>query len=160
MRKDFQKLIQNYNELKFVLDDIVAALPLSPKNFKLRTKLESAYREVKKSFDKLDPQITNNVPGIRIDKKPYTKEFLETWEIYELYLTEQHGIRMGTRMKKYRLLLLMELTAKDLKKAASWLEYYMASGSASIYIVNQINTPENDRTTKEVPKKASFSIPV
>jgi len=157
MKQTFEKVIQKTNEFNVVIEDVLNLLRDTPKNFKLKKKVEAAYRSLKRSMEMHEGLITDVVPPINHKKTDYPADFIDTWNIYKDYLTEQFGIRMGSRMQLYRLKLLFEHTNKDFSIARRWLEFYMASGSANIFPVNEQKLEEINERKKE--QKAGFIIP-
>jgi len=157
MRKSFDDIVQKVNELTFVIEEALNLLKNSPPNFKIKKKIETDIKSLKRSFERHEMLITDTVPPMIVNTSKHAKEFVETWRIYKDYMTEQFGIRMGTRMQAFRLKLLAEYTNDDFKLAAKWLEYYMARGSENIYPVKQLNSEEkNDQSTEQ---RASFALP-
>ena len=133
------------------------SLPDSPKNYKLKKKIEAAYRTLKRAIQRHEDLITDSVPAIKSKKEAYPKEFIEIWNVYKDFMIEQLGIRMGSRMQKFRLELLFDLTDNDFLKAAKWLKYYMASGSQNIYPVKDFVIEQTEE--KNDGKKAGFVLP-
>lgn len=158
MRDSFNNIIQKTNEFNVLIEDTLNMLPDSPKNYKLKKRVEAAYKTLKRAMERHEDMITDSVPPVSIKTDLFTKDFLETWAIYKDYLIEQFGIRMRSRMEKFRMDLLFDLTGKDMEKAKQWLEYYMSAGSSSIYPVNdfEIKEQKNGKTTEF---KAGFSLP-
>jgi hypothetical protein len=146
MKDSFNTVIQKTNEFNVLLEDVMNMLPDTSKNYKLKKQMESAYRTLKRALERHEDLITDSVPPIST-KIDYPQEFHEAWNIYKDYLIEQFGIRMRSRMEKFRLKLLYELSEKDFIKATRWLEYYMAAGSSNIYPVNdfEIKKKEDDK---------------
>lgn len=157
MRKSFDNLVQKSNEYSMLLEDVLNNLPDSAKNYKLKKKVESAHKAFKRSMERHELLITDTVPPIKVKTDDYPKDFIDIWSVYKDFLTEQFGIRMGSRMQVYRLSLLFELADKDFTKATNWLKYYMAAGSSSIYPVNELKIEEKNGEKKE--KKAGFTLP-
>lgn len=157
MRNSFNTIIQKANEFNMLIEDAMNMLPDTSKNYKLKKQLETAYRTLKKAMERHEEMITDSVPPIpkKIECPP---EFTENWNVYKDYLIEQHGIRMGSRMEKYRIKLLYEITEKDFAKAARWLEYYMGAGSGSIYPVNDFEIKKKD--DEQQKRTAGFILPV
>lgn len=158
MKDSFNNIIQKTNEFNVLIEDILNALPDTAKNYKIKKKAESAYRILKLSLERHEDLITDSVPPIKSKIEEYPKEFIDTWTIYKDFLIEQFGIRMRSRMQKFRLKLLFELTDNDFKKATKWIQYYMAAGSSSIYPVNELKI-EQTNTTKDGSQKPGFKIP-
>jgi hypothetical protein len=156
LKDSFNIVIQKTNEFNLLIEDAMNMLPDTSRNYKLKKQIESAYRTLKRSMERHEDTITDSVPPIggKIECPP---EFNETWNIYKDYMTEQFGIRMGSRMEKYRLKLLYETAEKDFNKATRWLQYYMAAGSSNIYPVNDFKIKKED----EQPEKrtAGFILP-
>lgn len=146
MKDSFDNIVQKTNEFNMLLEDVMNILPDTSKNYKLKKKIEAAYKNLKRSLERHEDLITDSVPPIT-RKMDYPPEFIEAWNIYKDYLIEQFGIRMRSRMEKFRLKLLYDLSEKDLTKATRWIEYYMAAGSSNIYPVNdfEIQKKEDDK---------------
>lgn len=120
----------------------------TPKNYKLKKKLEAAHRSLQLAIDRHEDVISDAIPPIKHKTDDYPNDFVETWSIYKDFLIEQFGIRMQSRMQKFRLQLLFELTENDFKKATRWLQYYMASGSSNIFVVNELKIEEKKDESK------------
>jgi hypothetical protein len=157
MRKTFDDIVQQVNEFSFVMEDAINLLKNTPQNFKLKKKIETAFKSISRAIERHEALITDAVPPMIVNTSPYAKEFVETWKIYKDYMLEQYGIRMGSRMQVFRLKLLAEYSNDDFQLAKKWLEYYMANGSANIYPVNQLKLDEKDDTNTK--PKAGFSLP-
>lgn len=158
MRKSYQELEQKLTELQMVIEDVSAIMPSgTTKNYKLKKKLEHAWGDVAKAMNRHEMLITDAVPKINFDMPSKKKEFLNVWQEYIDFMIEQHGTRMGSRMQKNRLELLMQLAGDDIDMAVRFLKYYMASGSANIYFVNEEKIIANEKG-KQDTNKPGFSF--
>ncbi|MBC8489076.1 MAG: hypothetical protein H8D45_23895 [Bacteroidetes bacterium] len=157
MRDSFNNIIQKFNEYNILIEDVLNTFSDTPKNYKLKKKIEAAFRIVKRTMQRHEDMITDAMPPIKSKKNDYPNEFIEIWNIYKDFLIEQFGIRMKSRMQLFRLKLLFELTENDFIKAGKWLKYYMAAGSSSIYPVNDFKIEQTE--IKNEGKKAGFTIP-
>ena len=156
MKDSFDAIIQKTNEFNLLLEDVMNILPDTSKNYKLKKKIEAAYKSLKRSLERHEDLITDSVPPIT-RKMDYPPEFIEAWNIYKDYLIEQFGIRMRSRMEKFRLKLLYDLSEKDLTKATRWIEYYMAAGSSNIYPVNDFEIKKKEDEQQKTT--AGFVLP-
>jgi hypothetical protein len=158
MRDSFNNIVQKTNEFNLLIEDLLNNLPDTPKNYKLKKQVEGAYRMLKMSLERHEDLISDSVPPVKIKMGDYKKEFIDTWSTYKDYMVEQFGIRMRSRMQKFRLQLLFDLTDNDIEKSIEWLKYYMAAGSSSIYPVNEFEIKQKQSDgSKE--KKAGFVLP-
>lgn len=158
MRDSFNNVIQKSNEFGLLIEDVLNNMADTPKNFKLKKKVEAAYRSFKRALEMHESLISDAVPPLKQKTDDYPKDFIDAWQVYKDFLIEQFGIRMGSRMQVYRLVLLFELTGNDFKKATRWLHYYMAAGSSNIYPVNDFKL-EEPKTNDEKKTTAGFRIP-
>lgn len=158
MKESFNNIVDKTNHLNGKLENLFEILPDSPKFYKLKKQTEGAYKFLKQALERHNDLISDSVPKIRSKSADFPKEFIETWNIYKDYMIEQHGMRMRSRMIKFRLELLLDLTDKDFKLATRWLRYYMSAGSPSIYPVNEFEIKENN-TDGGKKGKAGFTIP-
>lgn len=159
MKKTFEEMQQKGYEAQVVLEDVLSMMPTStPKQYKLKKKMEEAWKQFGRAMERHEMMITDVVPPVQVDLEGKAKRFVDTWKLYCDYMIEQHGTRMGSRMQQKRLDLLLDYTDNDLDKAANWLNYYMASGSANIYKVKEQQENGKQQTTQETTGKASFSI--
>lgn len=156
MRKTFDNIVQQFNEFSILIEDVLNNMVDTPKNYKLKKKVEAAHKALRIALDRHEDVISDAIPPIKHKTSDYPKDFVDTWSVYKDFLIEQFGIRMQSRMQKYRLQLLFELTENDFKKANKWLQYYMAAGSSSIYPVNELKIEEKKDEQKGI--KAGFSI--
>ncbi len=158
MRKSFNNIISKLSEFSLLLEDALANLPNSAKNYKIKTKVDSAYKSLNRTIEIHESLITDVVPKLKVKTDGYTNEFIDIWNIYKDFMLEQFGIRMGSRMQIFRLQLLFDYSNNDFKLAASWLKYYMANGSSNIYPVNELKLKEEDGKST-TNKKAGFTLP-
>lgn len=156
MRKTFDNIVQQHNEYTVIIEDVINMLPDTPKNYKLKKKVEAAHKSMKQAIYRHEDVISDAIPPIKHKTSDYPKDFVDTWSVYKDFLIEQFGIRMQSRMQKYRLQLLFELTENDFSKANKWLQYYMAAGSSNIFLVNELKLEEKKDEQKGT--KAGFSI--
>jgi hypothetical protein len=158
MRDSFNNIVQKSNEFGLLIEYVLNNMADTPKNFKLKKKVEAAYRTLKRALEMHESQISDVVPPLKVKTDDYPKEFIDTWAVYKDFLIEQFGIRMGSRMQTFRLTLLFELSGNDFQKASKWLKYYIASGSSNIYPVNdfKLHEPEQSEQKKTT---AGFRIP-
>jgi len=148
MRDTFEKAVQKTNEFNVLIEDLLNVLPDTAKNYKLKKKVEAAYKSLKRAMEMHESLITDVVPKLKVKTDSYPADFVDTWNMYKDYLVEQFGIRMGSRMQKFRLQLLFDYTNNDFKQATRWLQFYMAAGSASIYPVNEQKLEEKNDQQK------------
>lgn len=153
-----KKLWENHSEsVQALIDELQALIGILPhgKEYWKRTQaLKKRVDSVVYSGSKLENVITDDTPPIPISSPWSKKEFKEHWKMYKDYLLEQHGVRMGSRMELFRMKFLKEQTGDDPDVAIRWLRYYMAQGALNVYkVVEQVNTKENEQTTK-----AGFSL--
>jgi len=156
MRKSFEEIIQQVNEFTFVMEEALKLLKNSPQNFKIKKKVETAFKGVQLALERHENLITDSVPPMIVDTSKYAKEFADTWKIYKDYMMEQFGIRMSSRMQVFRLTLLSEYANDDFQMATRWLEYYMANGAKNIYPVNELKPEDKNDSTES---KAGFVLP-
>ena len=154
MKNTFNNIIQKFNEFNVLIEDVLNMLPNTPKNYKLKLKVEAAYKTLTRALQMHEDLITDIVPPVNIPTTDYPKEFIDTWNIYKDYLIEQFGIRMRSRMQIYRLELLFQYSNNDFKLATRWLKYYMAAGSSNIFPVNEQKLIQDEQS-----KKAGFKLP-
>ncbi len=157
MRDSFTNLVDKLNTFSELFEQILENLPNSARNYKLKTKSSAAYKAVSRALSRHDMLVTDSVPKLKVKLDDMSNEFIDTWNIYNDYMVEQHGIRMGSRMQKYRLELLIKYTERNLVTATSWLKFYMATGSQNIFPVNEIKTELNGK--EKLSAKAGFTLP-
>jgi hypothetical protein len=159
MKKTWKNVEQKMYELQLVIEDAMAVFPDgSPKNWKMKKKLESAWRDVGRAMDQHDNMVNDVVPPIQMDMDGYAQEFIEIWNEYKDYMLEQQGVRMGSRMQMKRLNQILEFANNDIKLASKFINYYMAAGSIGIY---KVKLEETEQATENGQSKqeTKLSIP-
>jgi hypothetical protein len=151
MKNKWERFTDEFNEFSDTLADLLNILPESKSFWKARTDIENKHRMLKRPLNYINEFFSEGIEAVDI-KGYLSKDFQDTWSVYKDYLREQHGIIMRSRMELMRLKWLIENTEKDTNKMKRWLEFYMATGSASIF---KIKEEENENDTK---RRATFTI--
>jgi len=146
MRKKWDQFTEQFNELSDSLADLLNILPESRTFWKARTDIETKHKKLRRPLNYIDEFFSEGIEAIEL-KQHFDKEFQEVWQVYKDYLREQHGIIMRSRMELMRIKWLIENTEKNTAKMKRWLEFYMATGSASIFKIKEEVNDNNTNTT-------------
>ncbi len=148
MKQQWDKTYESLVYFKDELETYFSALPQSASLKKMQNKVNSLWKEAIANIREFD-KFVSPVSPVEILFPDKNEKFINTWNFYKEYLSEQHGITMRSRMETKALKLLWELAEEDPIKAVEYLNYAMARGYRNFFKPdpNQKNKPDEERSS-------------
>ena len=143
MKKNWEELGQQVQQLQTSIEAIIEVLPQSPAMYKRERALKLSWDKFKKLFNRFDGFVS---PVDPISVKPPwdNPEFHAAWNLWKEYLIEQHGVFVRSRSELMSLKLLKEFSENNPEKAIKYLEYAIAGRYQNFFKLNENETTKTE----------------
>ena len=150
MKQTWDKLYESLLLFKDDLQDYISVLPQTKSLRKQQNSVLKLWAESLKNIREFD-KFVSPVSPVEILFPDNSQKFINTWNYWKAYLTEQHGIIMRSRFEMQALKLLWDIAEQDPLKATEYLNYAMSRGYRHFFKVDkkqQSQKPkENEKST-------------
>lgn len=144
MKQQWDKTYESLVLFKDSLEDYISQLPQTNGLRKIQNQVMNLWKESLKNIREFDNFVSPITP-VEILFPNKSEKFINTWNYWKEYLTEQHGIVMRSRFELKSLKRLWEIADEDTVKAVEYLNYAMSRGYKAFFKVdpNQKNQKPN-----------------
>ena len=136
MKQTWDKLYESLVLFKDELQEYISVLPQNKSLKKQQNRVLSLWKESLKNIREFD-KFVSPVSPVEILFPNSNQKFINTWNYWKDYLSEQHGIIMRSRYEMQALKLLWDIADQDHLKAIEYLNYAMSRGYRNFFKVNK-----------------------
>jgi len=146
MKEAWDKTTNTLEEFQTMLQDFIKTAPIPASEIKRLHELNKKWREVTKAVNTFDSYVSP-VSQIAVTLPEAGQRFIEVWNMWKEYLTEQHGVVMRSRSEVMSLKRLFEMADNNPDEAIFYLEHAMSIRWRNFYKVdkNKASEPNNER---------------
>lgn len=153
MKEQWDILLNETQNLKEQLEEMLEMVPLSAKFHKKTSEITKVWKRLQRAVNDVDQFITP-VKSIKV-VSPLLEDgdFKQAWQLWKDYLNEQWGIVMRSRAELMGLKRMADIAEEKPALAIKYLEFAMSRMDRNFYKVNETEMPEktNGKTVIKLP---------